>query len=298
MIDVVVDFTNKKRKKKAYGGANGNKISIIHSDKLHMLKFPNTPTVETKLSYIHNCFSEYIGSHIFEIVGIKTQKTQLGVFMNDNKLKFVVACEDFTNTNEVIQDFASMKNQIINSKYNGYGTNLEEIIDTIEKQNLIDKEELKNFFWDMFIVDAFIGNWDRHNGNWGFLYNNETDEIKVAPIYDCGSSLFHQIDEKMIYNVLFNEKELDKRVYEIPTSAIKLNNKRINYFDFISSLQNKDCNEALKRIVPKIDMNRINALIDNIPLMSTYQQEFYKKVLKARKEKILDYSYNLLIKKD
>ena len=36
----------------------------------------------------------------------------------------------------------------------------------------------------MFVVDAFIGNWDRHNGNWGFLYNQETDKLEIAPIFD------------------------------------------------------------------------------------------------------------------
>ena len=50
----------------------------------------------------------------------------------------------------------------------------------------------------MFIVDALIGNWDRHNGNWGFLYNTVTDEIALAPGYDCGSCLFPQADEKII----------------------------------------------------------------------------------------------------
>ena len=32
---------------------------------------------------------------------------------------------------------------------------------------------------DMFIVDALIGNWDRHNGNWGFLCNTTTDELHL-----------------------------------------------------------------------------------------------------------------------
>ena len=40
------------------------------------------------------------------------------------------------------------------------------------------KKELEAYFWDMFVVDAFIGNWDRHNGNWGFLYSQEKDELE------------------------------------------------------------------------------------------------------------------------
>ena len=33
----------------------------------------------------------------------------------------------------------------------------------------IDLDELKEKFWNMFIIDCLIGNEDRHNGNWGFL---------------------------------------------------------------------------------------------------------------------------------
>ena len=47
----------------------------------------------------------------------------------------------------------------------------------------------------MFAVDALIGNFDRHNGNGGVLVNENTDELKIAPIYDCGSCLFSQLTD-------------------------------------------------------------------------------------------------------
>ena len=45
----------------------------------------------------------------------------------------------------------------------------------------------------MFVIDAFIGNWGRHNGNWEFLYTHKNDHMEIAPISDCGSSLFHRL---------------------------------------------------------------------------------------------------------
>ena len=36
----MLDFTNLQTKKKAYGGANGNKLSVIYNDELYMLKLP------------------------------------------------------------------------------------------------------------------------------------------------------------------------------------------------------------------------------------------------------------------
>lgn len=40
------------------------------------------------------------------------------------------------------------------------------------KYQLAKEAELPlQYFWDMFVVDALLGNFDRHNGNWGFLYD-------------------------------------------------------------------------------------------------------------------------------
>jgi coenzyme F420-reducing hydrogenase gamma subunit len=96
--------------------------------------------------------------------------------------------------------------------------------------------------------------------------------------------------------VLENDAELKFRIYEIPTSAIMINGKKVKYFDFISSLKNDDCNRALKRIVPRIDMVKINAIIEGTPFITELQKRFYIKMLANRKERILDYSLAVLEK--
>ena len=88
-----------------------------------------------------------------------------------------------------------MKNQVIDSERNGYGTELDDILFSIHEQPAIDPKELEERFWDMFIVDALIGNWDRHNGNWGVLYDTVHDMVALAPVFDCGSCLYPQLDE-------------------------------------------------------------------------------------------------------
>ena len=147
-----------------------------------MLKFPAVPTINKEMSYANGCISEYLGCHIFESVGIPVQETLLGTYTKKGRQKIVVACKDFTAGGLVLQDFASLKNTIIDSAHNGYGTELQDIVTTFEEQTAIDPQKLCERFWNMFIVDALIGNWDRHNGNWGFLYNGSTDEIVLAPV--------------------------------------------------------------------------------------------------------------------
>ena len=96
--------------------------------------------------------------------------------------------------------------------------------------------------------------------------------------------------------ILENEDELNARIFQFPTSAIKLNDKKINYYDFISSMGNEDCNKAILRIVPNIDIDLINAFIDNIIYISDLQKEFYKTYITARYEKILLPTYKSLSK--
>ena len=294
----MIDFTNLPVRNKTYAGANGSKISVIYNGEQYMLKFPAVPSKNREMSYTNGCVSEYIGCHIFESVGIPVQETLLGTYERNGKKKVVVACKDFTAGGLVLQDFASLKNTMIDSVHNGYGTELEDILLTLEGQSAMEPEALKAWFWDLFIVDALIGNWDRHNGNWGFLYNNATDEITLAPVYDCGSCLFPQADEEIMKKVLEDPAERDLRVFEIPLSGIKINGQKIRYFDFLSSLQNRDCNKALKRILPKIDMEKIDKIVDETPFLSELQISFYKTMLKERKERILDFAYQKLLKRE
>lgn len=294
----MIDFTNLPVRNKTYAGANGSKISVLYNNELYMLKFPVVPGINKKMSYANGCISEYLGCHIFESIGIPVQKTMLGTYTKNGKQKIVVACKDFTAGGLVLQDFASLKNTIIDSAHNGYGTELSDIVKTLEEQTAIDPKLLTDWFWDMFIVDALIGNWDRHNGNWGFLYNPETDKISLAPIYDCGSCLFPQADDEIMRKTLDDPAELEIRIFERPFSGIKINGQKIQYFKFISSLENKDCNKALKRILPRIDLNKIDIIVDKTPFISDLQRKFYKTLLRERKERILDFSYQKLRKRE
>ena len=293
----MIDFTNAVQKNKTYAGANGGKISVLYNGEQYMLKFPPFPTINKEMSYTNSCISEYIGCKVFESVGIPVQETVIGTYTSKGKEKVVVACKDFTSQGITLQDFASLKNRIIDSERNGYGTELADILSTIDEQTAMDSETLKTRFWDMFIVDALIGNWDRHNGNWGFLYNNATDQVTLAPVFDCGSSLYPQADEDLMKKILSDKNELNHRIFDIPLSAVTYNGKKINYFKFLSEGKFPDCNKALKRIASRIDMKKIYEIIDNTPTITELQKEFYKTMLTARKERIIDFSLNKLKEK-
>lgn len=282
-----MDFTLLPRKRKSYGGANGSKIAVVYQGAQYMLKFPPLPSRNKELSYTNSCISEYISCHVFESIGIPVQETLLGTYTVKGKEKVCVACKDFTDVGIVLQDFASLKNQIIDSERNGYGTELADILKTFEEQQTVDRVELEERFWDMFVVDALIGNWDRHNGNWGFLYDTRDDSVTLAPVFDCGSSLFPQADEGIMRRVLEDQNELNYRVFEIPTSSIMQGGKRINYHRFLTAGEVEGCNAALRRLMPRIDMERIEGIVRSTPYTTELQKEFYATMLWARYEHIL-----------
>ena len=107
----VIDFTGLPRRNKMYAGANGSKISVIYDGEQYMLKFPPFPKKNKDMSYSNSCFSEYIGCHIYDSVGIPVQKTILGRFTVKDKEKIVIACRDFTEPGVTLWDFASLKNR-------------------------------------------------------------------------------------------------------------------------------------------------------------------------------------------
>ena len=184
----MIDFTPcAVNKFKGYGGANGNKINIIYQNESYMLKFP--PSGKGKkvkdISYTNSCISEYIACHIFASMGFRTQETLLGTYTDKRgKEKIVVACKDFTADGKQLMEFAQLKNTCIDSEQNGYGKDIQSVIEAIEEQKLLPEKEVKDFSWDMFIADAFLGNFDRHNGNWGFLVDQKAQTAEIAPIYD------------------------------------------------------------------------------------------------------------------
>lgn len=57
-------------------------------------------------------------------------------------------------------------------------------------------------YWcDMLLFDALIGNTDRHQDNWGLLWIHRADDsrsVRPAPIFDNGTSLGHEIIERKL----------------------------------------------------------------------------------------------------
>ena len=270
----------------AYNGANGKKIAVSFESAVWILKFP--PSAADKpngLSYSNSCVSEHLGSTIFRLLGIPAQETRLGTHVN-GRVKVVCACRDFTVPGKRFYDFCSIKNTVIDSETGGHGTELSDILTTIDRQQFVDPTLVRRRFWDMFVVDALLGNFDRHNGNWGFLVDGQSSLAELAPVFDCGSCLLPQADEQIMRKILMDEDELNARIYTFPGSMVKVGGRKINYRDFIASHGEPELDEALARLLPRIGALDFSALVSETPYLTEIQRQFLKTYLNARRERI------------
>ena len=282
-----IDFTQCERVPgRAYNGANGKKIAVRFNGDVWILKFPSDAHDKpNELSYSNSCISEHLGSSIFRLLDITAQETQLGTHVN-GKTKLVCACKDFTTFGVRLHDFCSIKNTVLDTGSGGGGTELHDILETIQQQSFMNPDEVLTRFWQMFVVDAWIGNFDRHNGNWGFLVNEQTGETKLAPVFDCGSCLLPQADEHIMRKCLQNDDEMNARIYSFPSSMIKIDGRKIGYYEFLHGEHPQELDVVLLTLLPHIHSLNIETLIAETNYLNDLQREFYTAYLTARRQKL------------
>lgn len=287
-----IDFTHCPRVAgRAYNGANGKKIAVEYQGETWILKFPpNVHDRPNDQSYSNSCISEHLGSTIYRMLGIPAQETLLGTHVN-GRTKVVCACKDFTRPGLRLFDFCSIKNTVIDSETGGTGTELSDVLTTIEQQDFIDPVIVLERFWQMFVVDALLGNFDRHNGNWGFLVDERTGQSSLAPVFDCGSCLLPQADDRIMQMCLDNEDEMNARIYSFPGSMLKIGGRKINYHDFIHGSHPAGLDAALQQLLPLINTLDFSSLVSDTPYLSALQRNFYTEYLTRRREKIYSLDY-------
>jgi len=279
------DYTMYEKTPVMFSGAE-RKFEIIIDGNRYIVKFQKNSEVGLTFNYI----SEYLGSHIFQSIGIPVQETFLGTYDGKN----VVVMKNFLEPEDALVAFNGVGESSLERDKELYQYTYEDITAMLrENMKSTNVEETIDRFWDMFIVDALIGNFDRHGGNWGFIKRD--NKYRIAPVYDNGSSLYPKLNtDDKLESVLASEDEINERIYKYPTSHIKVKNRKSSYFEVINSLQFEACNDALKRIVPRINLKRINAIIDEIEGISEVRKHFYKVMLQQRYEKILMCAYRQL----
>lgn len=190
------------------------------------------------------------------------------------------------------------------SSTDGHLTYLEEIILHLEYNPILSKVEgITDKFWDMFVVDVFINNNDRNNGNWGLLFNNNV--YSLAPIYDNGAAFTNKNGETKIARINSDDKLLQQNL-DTSTTTYYYKEKQLFVKD-IKNLPYDGFKQAILRNVPLMQkrIDKICLFIDELPsedegfqIISDARKLFYKNMLKIRLERLLVPIYEDLNNKD
>ena len=93
--------------------------------------------------------------------------------------------------------------------------------------------------------------------------------------------------------------------YDSAISSFRENDKVINPLKYIETMKNEECNQALLRMFPKINLDKIKEIFDDIPLeynnlpvLSKEQRELYYKSLIYKYENVFKPIYDKLSKED
>lgn len=307
----IYDFSNLENSYKngSYGGNAGLKEGVEAGGEEWMVKYPkNLAAMQGEnASYSTSPLSEYIGSHIYDILGFDVHQTELGI----RRGKVVVACKDFAADGKSLYEVRTLKNSASDEllQYLDHDperssethiVDLEFLLVHLDKNPVLSKiPGIKNRFFEQAIVDVFIDNNDRNAGNWGILREKGSPDT-LAPIFDNGGSFSSKMGEPKIERFLSDSTKLESSALNVLT-AYGTNGHQYNAKAFFEAVADvPEFQDAAIKMLPLIKnkLPEIKALIAEIPeqvqvdgteytIISPERKELYIRQCDIRLEKLL-----------
>ena len=300
----IIDFTNciLSTRNLEYAGRAGEKRGIIYNNEMWFLKFPKNTNGMNKvkgLSYVTSPLSEYIGSHIYQILGYDVHDTLLGLCNDGKRYKVVCACKDFikSDDNEILIPYTALRNDTnpVVMKRNedslSSPSNINEIEFQLNNNTILSRiKNAKNRFWDVVLIDMLINNNDRNEDNWGVIKYKRENTYEMSPVYDCGNAFYGKTSEERIIEIMNNNERLFSSAVNGITAYEDDDEKRISNIDIIKYVK-KYNPESVDRVYNnfKDNINRIIEFINNIPnqsngveIISDIRKKYYIKTIEIR----------------
>lgn len=288
-----------------YGGRAGSKDGILYQGDKYLVKYPKAARYFENaqgMRYTTSPLSEYIGSHIYGILGFDVHDTLLG----HRNGQIVVACRDFcekpgvqlmemrTIKNAAYQELETKLEMEMHGSATGDHVNLNEQMLHLDYNPVLQKVDgISERFWDMAVIDVLIDNNDRDNGNWGILVNENTGEYRLAPVYDNGNAFSNKATDAMLRHYMEGDN-LKERLTGSRT-AYEYNGRELSAKKLLQQ-DLPELSEALIRNVPKIEagMEKVRAFVQDIPetyhghtVCSQVRKDYYVKGMEIRLSELL-----------
>lgn len=136
---------------------------------------------------------EVIGSNLCKQLGVPAIEQFVCRIQSDSFNGLGVYSENFNEENEVFIAFEKLMGftepQIrLNDYYNLSAKDKLEMI--IEVYSTVASLDATDYLRNMLLIDAVLGNEDRHLNNFGVQYNTVKKSFKLPPLFDFGLSMF------------------------------------------------------------------------------------------------------------
>lgn len=144
------------------------------------------------------------------------------------------------------------------------------------------KRDMLKHFWRMYILDAILGNRDRHRGNWGYI--DTGNGYEPAPLYDKEGSLFPDVERKMneyrdVIGTQYEEKFITERAEKFPASLFRVRidenrTRRSNYYEEIGNINSGVQLEVLNNVRKNVTLEKIVGMIQDIVSIEEIPDEY------------------------
>jgi hypothetical protein len=240
-----------------------------------------------KLPRYNEYYNIYYGEHwaekIISEIGKRLNLSMPDVELAEYNSKKGCLSFNFLKRRETLKEGVEILNvEVTKNKRDEY--TLKNILESINEYNI------KKDFIRLLLFDAFVGQSDRHEENWGIISSQSkaAKEYYLAPIYDNASALGRNLIPKKIEKMLIDRNYFNHYIKDCQSSIKLAINSNPSQIDMLYYLYNnyeniyKDFLFELNQIDNKV----FSEIIERIP--NGFMAEIYKiialKILIKRKE--------------
>lgn len=272
--DIASDFSGSARK-----------FAVLFRGERYMVKCSGRMRGRGGFLRSEDPLSEHIGCRIFEAAGLPVQETVPARRTDEEgREEIVVLCKDFRQDGEQLFEAEKCaKTFALPAEIAGADRAvIEKVFAKIEP--FLSEGHIRERFWDMFVIDALIGNEARGMADWGFL-SRDRIRLRVAPVYDCGAALAAGLSEEEMEEILSDEEAFCAREWNISCN-FSMNGKR-PFCRELFAAPPPELEGAMRRILPRIDMEKVRQLICGAEGMSAVRKAYLCKAVSLRYDRML-----------
>ena len=280
---VIVDYSDWNEEELPVSGIREKVwLSNPSTGETGLFKFPKT-------DYTGDYWAEKLAFELGMLAGIEVANTELGTYKGRKgsfSYNILGDNENLLEGHIIIGDMLEFSTST--EIYEQLGCNYSiQLLEEVLAERFV-------LFLKVLVFDCLIGNTDRHHGNWGFIADDSGNWLRLAPLYDNGSSLCYLERPERITLMEKDQMMKDAALYTKAKSQIGFGDIRpADHFSIFSYLCDKyrySMMQIMNNLERSITDKEISGLLERFSdaTISSQMKEFIKLYLSKRKSRMLD----------